>query len=488
MNVIARFPQDPTPADDLARRLAGSAYQGYAYTYPHKIAYAPLDPPRALADVWADEHKRALELYVHVPFCAMRCGFCNLFTTVNSGDDVVVRMLSQLAVEAAAAAEALAHVPAKWTPVRRQEHAPTEESRACSDSEGTEHALGAAQFARIAIGGGTPTFLAPDQLDALFDILDRTFAARPAQISTSIEASPETVTAEKLAVLRQRGVQRLSIGVQSFVDGETRALGRPQRRAQVEAALDLVAAAAFPTFNIDLIYGAAGQSVASWRASIDAALAWQPDEIFLYPLYVRPLTGLARLPAAAAAPDIRLDLYRAGRERLLAAGFTQIDMRCFRRPRDGTANDASNPATTDGTLGLGCGARSRTSRLHYSSEYAVGRAGVKEILAAYLSRPPASFGFAHFGVALSPQDRRRERVLLDLLHTAGLSRRGYRDTFGADALDDLPQLAALEQLGLARIDTARIRLTEAGLERADVIGPWLYAAEIATRMERYRWR
>jgi oxygen-independent coproporphyrinogen III oxidase len=454
MNVVARFPQHPTPAEDLARRLAGSAYQGYAYTYPHKTAYAPLDPPRALADVWADEPKRALELYVHVPFCAMRCGFCNLFTTVNAGDDVVARMLAQLAVEAGAAADA----------------------------------LGAAQFARIAVGGGTPTFLAPDQLDALFDVLDRTLAARPARIAASVEASPETVTAEKLAVLRQRGVQRLSIGVQSFVDDETRALGRPQRRAQVKAALDLVASAAFPTFNIDLIYGAAGQSVASWLASIDAALAWRPDEIFLYPLYVRPLTGLARLPSATASPDIRLDLYRAGRDRLLAAGFTQVDMRCFRRPRAGTVEHDDHLATTDGTLGLGCGARSRTARLHYSGEYAVGRTGVKDILAAHLARPRASFGFAHFGVALSPQDRRRERVLLDLLQTAGLSRRFYRDTFGTEVLDDLPHLAALEATGLARIDAAEIRLTESGIERADVIGPWLYAAEIATRMERYQWR
>jgi len=454
MNVVPRFPQDSASGKDLARRLAGSAYQGYAYAYPHKTAYAPLAPPRALGGVWAEEPKRALELYVHVPFCAMRCGFCNLFTTVNPADDIVARTLSQLAVEAGAAADA----------------------------------LGAVQFSRIAVGGGTPTFLEPDQLDQLFDVLDRMFAARPARIATSVEASPETVTAEKLAVLAQRGVQRLSIGVQSFVDGEARALGRPQHRARVEAALDLVAAAAFPTLNIDLIYGAAGQSVASWLASIDAALAWRPDEIFLYPLYVRPLTGLARLPAAMALPDIRLALYRAGRERLLAAGFTQVDMRYFRRARPGTADRASHHVMTDGTLGLGCGARSRTSRLHYSSEYAVGRAGVKDILAAHLARPPASFGFAHFGVALSPRDHRRERILLALLQTAGLSRRGYRDTFGTEVLDDLPQLADLEAAGLARIDAARICLTESGVERADVIGPWLYAAEIAARMERYQWR
>ncbi|HZW75256.1 MAG TPA: hypothetical protein VFF43_17045 [Caldimonas sp.] len=112
---------------------------------------------------------------------------------------------------------------------------------------------------------------------------------------------------------------------------------------------------------------------------------------------------------------------------------------------------------------------------------------MKDILAVHLARSPASFGFAHFGVALSPQDRRRERILLALLETAGLSRRGYRDIFGTEVLDDLPQLAALEAAGLARIDAAQIRLTESGIERSDVIGPWLYSAEIAARMERYQW-
>jgi oxygen-independent coproporphyrinogen-3 oxidase len=451
MNVVARMPSNPSPDAELARRLAGSAYQGYAYSYPHKTVYAPLTPPRALADVWAEESKRVLELYVHVPFCAMRCGFCNLFTTVNPVGDVVARMLSQLTAEADAAARA----------------------------------LGGAHFARIAVGGGTPTFLAAEQLDRLFDILGQTLGAAPALVPTSVEASPDTVTAEKLAVLRRRGVRRVSIGVQSFIDGEARALGRPQRRAVVEQALDLTTAAGFPTRNIDLIYGAPGQTAMSWLASLDAALAWRPDEIFLYPLYVRPLTGLARMHSAQ---DNRLDLYRRGRDHLLAAGFVQINMRCFRRAGVDAANHACHHVLTDGTLGLGCGARSMTSTLHYSSEYAVGRAGVKEIVADYLSRPLESFGFSHFGVTLSPEDRKRGRILLTLLEAEGLSRGGYRQSFGTDAIEDMPQLISLVSAGLAVIDESFIRLTDSGLEYADVIGPWLYSAEVATRMESYRWR
>jgi coproporphyrinogen III oxidase-like Fe-S oxidoreductase len=454
MTALSKARPDASPAADLMRRLAGPAYQGYAYGYPHKTAYAPLTPPRALAEIWAREPKRASELYVHVPFCAMRCGFCNLFTTVNADGDAVARMLAQLAVEAEQAARA----------------------------------LGPVQFARMAIGGGTPTFLPPDRLEQLLAILADAFGARPAGIPTSVEASPETVTAEKLAVLRQRGVERLSIGVQSFIDSETRTLGRPQRRVVVEAALDQITAARFSTLNIDLIYGVPGQTVTSWLVSIDAALAWQPDEIFLYPLYVRPLTGLARAPGAAPAQDVRLDLYRAGRESLLAAGFEQVSMRCFRRSGPRKAGHARHHAWTDGTLGLGCGARSATATLHYSSEYAVGRAGIKEILAAYLARAPESFRAAHFGTILAPEDRRRAHILGVLLEAAGLSRADYRAAFGADVLEDVPQLELLMETGLAVVDESFIRLTDAGLERADVIGPWLYTAEVAARMESYAWR
>jgi coproporphyrinogen III oxidase-like Fe-S oxidoreductase len=454
MTAIPQATRGASPTTDFARRLAGPAYQGYAYGYPHKTAYAPLTPPRTLAEIWAEEPKRTLELYVHVPFCAMRCGFCNLFTTVNADGYTAARMLAQLAVEADQVAQA----------------------------------VGPAQFARMAIGGGTPTYLAPDELERLFTILAGAFGARPGDIPTSVEASPETVTVEKLAVLRRHGVQRLSIGVHSFVDGEVRALARPQRRAVVERALEQITAAGFPTLNIDLIYGAPGQTVASWLDSLEAALAWRPDEIFLYPLYVRPLTRLARTSGTTPAQDIRLDLYRAARERLIAANLEQVNMRCFRRSGPRKTGHARHHAQTDGTLGLGCGARSTTATLHYSSEYAVGRASVKEILAAHLARPPESFRVAHFGAILSLADRKRGHILRALLEVAGLSRDNYRDAFGADVLDDVPQLPLLEDAGLAVVDDAHIRLTNTGLERADVIGPRLYTAEVTTRMESYAWR
>ena len=105
--------------------LRGSPYQGYVYAYPHKTAYRPLEPPRPLRDAWAAEPQAGLFLYVHVPFCTMRCGFCNLFTTPTPKASLVALYLEAL---------------------RRQ-------------AEAVREALTEGRFARFAVGGGTPTYL-----------------------------------------------------------------------------------------------------------------------------------------------------------------------------------------------------------------------------------------------------------------------------------------------------------------------------------------
>jgi oxygen-independent coproporphyrinogen III oxidase len=355
--------------------------------------------------------------------------------------------------------------------------------------EATRDAIGPHRFSRIAIGGGTPTFLEASDLDRLFSALAATFDARAASLPTSVEASPETVTAEKLAVLRRHGVSRLSLGVQSFLEPETKALGRPQKRAVVETALRLITDAGFETINLDLIFGTAGQTSESFLTSIDAALGWQPHEIFLYPLYVRALTGLARIGSGTRdQADKRLALYRAGRDRLLDRGYEQVSLRLFRRKDPHQRRHAAHHANTDGTLGLGCGARSETAALHYSSDYAVGRSSVRDIIADYLAKPQTSFGRAEFGVHLSDDDQRRRFLLLPLLASPGLSRAAYRDCFGADVLEDMPHLTTLAERELATLTTERIALTAAGYERADVIGPWLYSTDISARMRAYAWR
>ncbi|MEU8247398.1 STM4012 family radical SAM protein [Nonomuraea sp. NPDC048916] len=415
-------------------------YEGYVYAYPHKTAYRPLDPRPLLKDVWAGE--RPASLYVHIPFCEMRCGFCNLFTRTGAPEGLVTAYLDALRRQAVAVRDAL---------------------------DGHD-------FSTAAFGGGTPTYLSARELTRLFDLTEQTMDVDLASIPLSVETSPATATPDRLAVLAERGASRVSIGVQSFVDAEARAAVRPQKRAEVDAALDAIRAAGIGTLNIDLIYGIDGQTPETWLHSLETALTWKPEELYLYPLYVRPLTGLGR--QGRAWDDQRLLLYRAGRDHLLAAGYEQVSMRMFRLP--GSGSPTGYRCQTDGMVGLGCGARSYTSRLHYSFEYAVGTRHVRSIIDDYTSR--SDFGTANVGFALSSGERRRRHLIQSLLQAEGLSRKLYHDTFGTDVLDDFPLEPFADWLV---VEPSVVKLTAEGLAHSDAIGPALFSPEVEQLMDGY---
>jgi oxygen-independent coproporphyrinogen-3 oxidase len=429
----------------------GDLFQGYAYAYPHKTAYRPLDPPILLRDAWAEEDKDALFLYAHVPFCEMRCGFCNLFTTTHPGHDLLTSYLNALERQSTTMAAALGET---------------------------------ARFVRVAIGGGTPTFLEPQELDRLFQCLTSNFAIAP-RASMAVELSPATTLRERLDVLRKWDVRRVSLGVQSFVESETRALGRAQQPAQVRAALQQLRDFSFPILNVDLIYGVDGQTVESWQTSLRAALEFAPEEVYLYPLYVRPLTGLGLHGKTPA--DARLQLYRAGREFLLARGYRQISMRLFRSSQAQAVGGPDYCCQDDGMVGIGAGARSYTRSLHYSSEWAVGGKGVRAILNDYVSRPKAHFAVADFGCRLDPPEQRRRFILKSVLRSDGLDAGHYNRRFGSALAEDFPGLAELLECSAVTWDGNRLVLTEAGMEWSDVIGPWLYSHAMRERMETYKW-
>src|SRR5262249_29617194 len=154
------------------------------------------------------------------------------------------------------------------------------------------------------------------------------------------------------------------------IEEETRAVGRTQKPAMVDHALRLIHQAGFETLNVDLIYGLPGQTVQNWEYSIARALDYGAEELYLYPLYVRPLTGLGK--RNRQSDDERLALYRAGRGILLRHGYRQLSMRMFRRQDAAQSPAPPYRCQEDGMVGLGCGARSYTRDIHYCSEYAVG--------------------------------------------------------------------------------------------------------------------
>ncbi|MFC8719003.1 STM4012 family radical SAM protein [Kitasatospora sp. NPDC057198] len=439
---------------------AESPYQSYVYAYPHKTAYRALPERPRLAELWRGEKQDALSLYLHVPFCEVRCGFCNLFTRIGSPEGLTTAYLDALERQARQVREALEP---------------------------------GARFALAAFGGGTPTYLGPAELERLCDIAELRMGADLRAVPLSVEASPDTATADRLRVLAERGTTRLSLGVQSFLDGEARAAVRPQKRAAVEAALGRVRAAGFPVLNIDLIYGIDGQTPASWVESLDAALAWRPEELYLYPLYVRPLTGLGR-HGTADAPNPewdaqRLALYRAGRDHLLAEGYEQVSMRMFRRAGAASAGAGAGAGEyacqTDGMVGLGCGARSYTSRLHYSFDYAVDAREVRKIIDDYVAAE--DFSRAELGWVMTDEETRRRHLVQSLLQGEGVDLAAYRERFGsAPELDFPAELAEFAARGwLSAQDPARLLLSAEGLAWSDAVGPRLFSPAVRAGMAEY---
>ncbi|MFS0722553.1 STM4012 family radical SAM protein [Paenibacillus sp. 1P07SE] len=434
-------------------KLQADPYRSYLYSYPHKTAYRQLEPPLPLESLWAAEPADTYFLYMHVPFCAARCGFCNLFTLPDARSSVHEQYI-----------DALERQARQWAPFT------------CSKP-----------FARFAIGGGTPTLLAPDQLARLFSIAEDVMGLDPEQASISVETSPDTVTKERLDVLRSHRVDRVSMGIQSFVEAEANAVYRPQKPAEVERALTLLQAYRFPILNLDLIYGLPEQTLQSWLYSLERAISYEPQELFIYPLYTREHTIVKPGDVERGGDDIRMACYEAARDRLRSAGYVQYSMRRFARP-DAGGGKVLLPygCQEEGMVGLGCGARSYTREVHYASPYGVSRRATASIIADYVHAE--DHRFAEYGIVLTPAEQRRRYILKAILHAEGLELAGYHERFGSEALQTHAELEMLLHTGLARVEGGVYRLTEEGMAYSDAIGDWLISSDVRERMEAYELR
>ncbi|WP_028551497.1 STM4012 family radical SAM protein [Paenibacillus sp. UNC451MF] len=430
--------------------IASEPYKSYLYSYPHKTSYREFETKLPLSELWSKEPAESFFLYMHIPFCGARCGFCNLFTLPDKSADVHAQYV-----------DALERQAEQWAPFIQNK-----------------------PIARFAIGGGTPTLLEPFQLDRLFRIAKEKVGMDPSRTSISVETSPETVTIDRLDILKSHQVDRVSMGIQSFIEAEAEAIYRPQKPLEVERALEQLKQYQFPILNLDLIYGLPGQTVDSWLYSLDRALSFEPGEIFIYPLYTREHTIVKPEQIRQSGEDRRILLYTAARDRLLAQGYTQYSMRRFAR-EEASSNKPLFPygCQEEGMIGLGCGARSYTRNVHYSSRYSVGRSATASIIADYVAAE--NYSTADYGIILSDDEKKRRFILKALLHTEGLALSSYVERFGTQTLDDYPELQLLVLTGLACIEPDLLCLTHEGLMYSDAIGDWLISADIRSRMESY---
>jgi len=236
-----------------------------------------------------------LGLYVHVPFCASTCDFCAFYQTQPTAE-LVRRFLAGVAAESNTIA---------W-------------SRPVST---------------VFWGGGTPGLLAPHDLARLAEVVQARCAGAPAE--WTVELAPASVNGERLAALRDAGVTRVSMGVQSFQPNLLDALGRAHTREQIFRAYDRVRAAGFPSVNLDLMFALPGQTAEEWAGDVRAAVALAPDHLSTYcltfeedtKLWVKLSQGRVKLD-----PELEADLYEATWAQLAAAGYGQYEVSNFARP------------------------------------------------------------------------------------------------------------------------------------------------------------
>nr|WP_187373804.1 STM4012 family radical SAM protein [Paenibacillus senegalensis] len=452
-SLIPRRKLEPGEEEQIAswkQQLLANPYRAYLYSYPHKTAYRPFPAPLKLSDLWREETAETFFLYMHIPFCGARCGFCNLFTLPDKRTSAHEQYVDALQRQAEQWAPYVSHKP----------------------------------LARFAIGGGTPTLLEPALLQRLFEIAENTMGMNADKVSISVETSPETVTDSRLEILKAYRTDRVSMGIQSFIEAEANAIYRPQKPQEVERALELLREAGFPVLNLDLIYGLPGQTVASWLYSLERALAYEPEEIFLYPLYTREHTIVRPEQIEAQGEDLRMACYVAGRDRLLSAGYEQQSMRRFAK-QDASLTKTLLPYSCqeEGMIGLGCGARSYTRRVHYASRYAVSKRATASIIADYVSAK--CYDEADYGIVLNEAEQKRRFIIKAILHREGLSSADYTARFGKGLLEDHPELEWLVLGGLAEAAGGIIRLTAEGLAHSDAIGDWLISERIRERMEAF---
>jgi oxygen-independent coproporphyrinogen-3 oxidase len=359
--------------------------------------------------------------YVHVPFCAHHCGYCD-FAVVTGADDRIDEYVAAIGREL----ESLLKEP---QPVET-----------------------------IFIGGGTPTYLSAAQLERLLTFIKEWF---PHSVEFSIESTPESLTPEKVAVLADHGVNRVSIGVQSFDPRALTVLERIHSPADVPRAVQCVRRR-IENVSLDLIFGVPGQSLGDWDADLKRALALEPDHISTYgltyekgtPLWKQRKRGLVQ----SLDEDAELAMYLHTLDTLAAAGYRRYEVSNHARPGRECEHNCTYWANW-AYFGVGVGAARYVN-------------GTRELntrsLPTYLEHIAAGRPATFQSETLPPDERARETIGTQVRRVEGIDREQFREQTGfeLDALAGAP-LERHVINGLLTDDGRKVALTRSGVCVAD---------------------
>lgn len=421
----------PTLTEDLVRRLdqPGPRYTSYPTVPEWSEAFGPDDHAAALARA-AARPERPLSLYVHIPFCREMCWYCGCNVVVTRDPRKRDRYLDVLAEEAALVADHLGE--------RRR-------------------------VTRLHLGGGTPTSLDEEQLARLCEILSARFDLL-AGAELAVEIDPVVTSVEQLALLRSRGWNRLSMGVQDFDPDVQRAVNRIQSVEETRALIEAARGMGYESVNLDLIYGLPEQRPATWRRrTIDEIVAIRPDRVAVFSFAYVPAAKphQRRLPVAGLPQGpAKLDLLGIAHDALTAAGYRAIGMDHFALPGDELARaqeagklwrDFQGYTTlraTD-TVGLGLSAISDAGGAYAQNQ---------KVLSGWEAAISRGRLPVERGILRTPDDELRRALITDLMCNFAVD-------LGSDTARWAPELHALQPLaaeGLCTIDGRHLTVTPVG--------------------------
>jgi oxygen-independent coproporphyrinogen-3 oxidase len=362
--------------------------------------------------------------YVHIPFCAHHCGYCD-FAIATGQDHLMEVYLDALATELAT--------------------------------------LGTPQPIRtLFLGGGTPTYLGRDQLQRLLADLNRWLPLGPGH-EFSVESNPGTLDADKVAVLADHGVTRISLGAQSFHAHLLRVLERDHAPPDVPRAVELVRRR-IEQVSLDLIFGVPGQTLAEWQGDLERALALAPDHVSTYGLTYEKGTPLWKQRQRGSViplnEDQELSLYAAAIDTLEAASFEHYEVSSFARPGKRCRHNQVYWAN-EAYFGFGMGA----------ARYVNGRREANtRNLHDYIKRVLSGAAATFQSEELAPEERARETMAVQLRRQEGIDRLAFRQQTGYD-LDALAGSAIARHVeqGLLADNGQHVRLTRQGKYVADAV-------------------
>ncbi len=369
-----------------------------------------------------------LALYVHVPWCVRKCPYCD-FNSHGVGRGAELPERPYLAA-------LIADLDADLPLVTGRE------------------------LVSVFIGGGTPSLMSPafyrDLLDAVAERLPLA-----ADIEITLEANPGTLERGRFAGYRQAGINRLSLGVQSFQDAQLTALGRIHSGRDAMAAFEEARDAGFDNLNLDLMHGLPGQTPALALDDLERALALGPEHLSWYQLTLEPNTEFHSHPPVLPREEVLWDIQDLGHERLQAAGFSRYEISAYARAGRRARHNLNYWRFGD-YLGIGAGAHGKLS-VPGKGGHAIERRWKTRQPDAYLRRQHDPRGFVAGREAIDPEELPLEFAMNALRLTEGVPLSDWRDTTGRPAEPLLVRLATARKKGLLVEDADRLQASPQGL-------------------------